>query len=1161
MENGNYCPNGHPLSSNDPVCALCTTLPRPTRPSPTPPPDIPGYIILDELGRGGMGVVFRASQVRLNRLVALKMIRAGAHAEADQLARFRAEAEAVARVQHPSIVQIYEVGEHEGLPFLSLELVDGHSLAERLGGTPQSPLQAAHLLEVVARAIDTVHQAGIVHRDLKPANILLAHAGCKPPETTNGAADTHLTLDEPAAPLPLDQYLPKITDFGLAKQLKAPHSQTASGAVIGTPAYMAPEQAYGKSRVRPVGPPADIYALGAILYEMLTGSPPFRGEQLLDILDQIWSREPVPPTRLQPKVPRDLETICLKCLEKDPRKRYASAAALADDLRCFLDGKPITARPVGLAERGWRWCRRNPWVAAWIAAFVISLLVGSGMSLSFALEANTRAEEAMQSAKEKASETRKVEEKAANERKAKAELQKTAEDLQKTLNRLKLAAENEARARLESEQRNQQILRQKRIYNHLFYASILKDAQTDWEDANINNLLALLDDLRPEHTSGEDLRGFEWFYWWQLCHADRFTLYAHSGGVTALAFSPNGDRLASAGSKVGEPPTGTKASEIKVWNTATGQLLLTFKKHTAEITALAFSPDGKYLASASHDGTVKVWEAANGAVLHTLEDHGGGATAVVFSPDGGRLASASHGGGKNGEIHLWDLRNGQKLRSFKEHKGAITSIAFRPNSKHLASASSAGADSTVCLWDTDTGATLLTIPGPGAFLAVAFSSNGKRLAIGAADRTISLWDPNVPRRLVTLEGHADRVTSLAFHPNGKQLVSASEDRTVIVWDPEQRQRLLTLKGHRRGITAVLFSTDGRRLTSASADGTVRVWDAKTSPEALILEDLRDPVARVAFSPDGRWLATAGSGVTRNGAAIPGFIKIWNAATGKLERTLDGHELGVTGLVFSPDGKRLASSSLDKTVKVWDPRVERALLTFDKHPAAVWALAFSPDGQVLATASSDLKKQGEIKFWNVSTGLPAREDLRGHANPVSSLAFSGDGKLLASGSFDGTVLIWDLDSRRKPYLLTECPGEVRELAFSPLGDGKYHLAIACKDQTLRVWDVRSRQEVLALKRHSKPLTSVVFSPNGKRLVSGAEDRTVKVWDAVTGREVLTLRGHTDSVMGVALSATDLYLASTAKDGTVRIWGAGTGQGAVSRAYRQLHRRAFSLSGGS
>jgi WD40 repeat protein/serine/threonine protein kinase len=1151
-KNGNYCPNGHPLSSTDPICALCSTLPRATRPSSTPLPDIPGYLVLDELGRGGMGVVFRASQVRLNRLVALKMIRAGVHAEAEQLTRFRAEAEAVARVQHPCIVQIYEVGEHEGLPFLSLELVDGHSLAERLGGTPQSPPQAAHLLEAVARAIHTVHQAGIVHRDLKPANILLAHQGSAPPPEPPETTDAHPTLDGSAPALPLDQYLPKITDFGLAKQIKAPHSQTASGALVGTPAYMAPEQAYGKSRVRPVGPAADIYALGAILYEMLTGSPPFRGEQLLDILDQIWSREPVPPTRLQPKVPRDLDTICLKCLEKDPRKRYASAQALADDLRSFLDGKPITARPVGVLERGWRWCRRNPMVAALLVALVATLLAGFGVSFFYAIEANERAKDALRSAAEKTGETKKAE-------KNFADAQQATTELQKALDRLKLTAENEVRARRDSEARSKQILSQKRIYNHLFYASILRDAQTDWEDASVNNLLALLDDLRPEHTGGEDLRGFEWFYWWQLCHADLATLPAHSGGATALALSPGGDRLASAGNKTNDPLTGPLASEVKVYSAATGELLLTFKNHTAVITALAFSPDGKRLASASQDGTVKVWNVGNGEVLQDLEGHAGGATAVAFSGDGDRLASASHGGGKDGEVFIWDLPNRKLLRSFKEHKGAVTYLAFRPHSKELASASSAGADSTVRLWDTDTGATLLTVPGPSAFLAVAFSSDGKRLALGSADRTITLWGLNPPRRLVTLEGHADRVTGLAFQPDGKHLVSSSEDRTLILWDPEPRQRLLTLRGHRRGVTAVVFTPDGRRLASASLDGTIRVWDARANPDALTLEESREPVARVSFSPDGRLLATGGSGVTRNGAAIPGVIKVWEAATGKEVRTLAGHKLAVTGLVFSPDGKRLASSSLDKTVKVWNLASGRELLTFDQHTAAVWALAFSPDGQFLASASCDAKKQGEIKIWNAGTGLEVRDDLRGHGLPVSSLALSTDGKLLASGSFDGTVLIWDLQTSRKPYLLTECPGEVRELAFSPLGERKYLLAVACKDQTLRVWDARTRQEVLTLKRHSRRLTSVAFSADGKRLVSGAEDRTVKVWDAVTGREVLTLRGHTDSVVSVALSGTDLYLASSAKDATVRVWGAGTGQGAVSRAYRQTHRRNFSLGG--
>jgi tetratricopeptide (TPR) repeat protein/tRNA A-37 threonylcarbamoyl transferase component Bud32 len=322
--------------------------------TPTAPPlperlDVPDYEVLEVFGRGGMGVVYKARQRSLNRLVALKMVLSGAHARQEELARFRREAEAVASLQHPNIVQIYQVGEHDGCPFLSLEFLDGGSLDAQMAGTPQLPLPAARLVETLARAVHHAHQHGIIHRDLKPANVLLTKEG-----------------------------MPKISDFGLAKFVAGQGptigpERTETGAILGTPSYMAPEQAGGQTST--VGPQADVYALGAILYELLTGRPPFRAASPLETLREVQSEEPVPPARLQPKVPRDLETICLACLGKEPARRYASAEALAEDLRRFQAGEPIVARPIRLWERGIKWARRRPSLAALVGVIVLAALV------------------------------------------------------------------------------------------------------------------------------------------------------------------------------------------------------------------------------------------------------------------------------------------------------------------------------------------------------------------------------------------------------------------------------------------------------------------------------------------------------------------------------------------------------------------------------------------------------------------------------------------------------------------------------------------------------------------------------------------------------------------------------------------------------------------
>jgi serine/threonine protein kinase/Flp pilus assembly protein TadD len=328
------------------------------------PPAPPGYEVLGELGHGGMGVVYKARQTALKRLVALKVIATGTWARPEEVARFRAEAEAVAQLQHPNIVQIYEIGEHDGRPFFSLEYVEGGSLAHRLGGTPLPPPQAAELVRTLALAMHAAHQRGIVHRDLKPANILLGNRE----QGTGNREESRSSL----FPVPCSLF-PKIADFGLAKRLDGDSHLTQTGQVVGTPSYMAPEQALGQ--VRAIGPLADVYALGAILYECLTGRPPFNAASHLETLQQVQWQSPVAPARLQPQVPRDLETICLKCLQKEPHRRYASAQALADDLECFLAGRPILARPASVRERALKWAKRRPAVAALLAALAVALLI------------------------------------------------------------------------------------------------------------------------------------------------------------------------------------------------------------------------------------------------------------------------------------------------------------------------------------------------------------------------------------------------------------------------------------------------------------------------------------------------------------------------------------------------------------------------------------------------------------------------------------------------------------------------------------------------------------------------------------------------------------------------------------------------------------------
>jgi serine/threonine protein kinase len=328
----------------------------------------PGYEVLAEIGRGGMGVVYRARQVGLNRLVALKMVRGAEYASPELLARFRAEAEAVASLHHPHIVQIYDYGEHDGLPYLALELVEGGTLAARLDGTPWPARQAAGLVETLARAAEFAHQRGVIHRDLKPANILL--------ESRKGVSESSTSGQRTGSLWPQNE-IAKITDFGLAKVFRDDaDAQTHTGSVLGTPSYMAPEQASGQNKL--IGPQTDVYALGAILYELLAGRPAFQGP--IATLQQVLNDHPVALRRINPRVPRDLVTICDKCLSKEPGRRYPSAGALASDLEWFLNDRPIQARRISALERGWRWCRRNPALATLGTSVAVLLLAVATVS-------------------------------------------------------------------------------------------------------------------------------------------------------------------------------------------------------------------------------------------------------------------------------------------------------------------------------------------------------------------------------------------------------------------------------------------------------------------------------------------------------------------------------------------------------------------------------------------------------------------------------------------------------------------------------------------------------------------------------------------------------------------------------------------------------------
>jgi WD40 repeat protein/serine/threonine protein kinase len=1065
-----------------PRCLLATALSvsGPSRPSTSHgyPRPFGNYLLLSEIARGGMGVVFRARQETLGRMVALKVIGAGALATPDLVRRFEAEARAAAALDHPNIVPIFEVGEHEGQHYFTMAYIEGQSLAQVLADPirrPSTPV-AAQWVAQLARAVHHAHQRGVLHRDLKPSNILLDDRG-----------QLHLT------------------DFGLAKLLDGDNRLTRTLAVLGTPSYMSPEQASGRSQFLTTG--TDVYGLGAIFYELLTGHPPFTAGTPVAILRLVLDQEPKRPRQWIPGLDRDLEAICLKCLDKDPSRRYSSAEALAEELDRWHRHEPLEVRPSGSFERLTKWGRRHPLEALLVTAIFGGLLLISIISSVLGLRVS----------------------------KARQSLAVEVEQRTQSAKRLHMEAgqhlvntQDPAAALLpylEAFRLDSGVPAREDIHRRRLGALLLRTPQLErvWFHEGAVNVAHFSPDGRRVVSASDDRTARVW----DVSTAQAVTPpLAHPHSVTTVNFSPNGLWIAT-----------TCADGLaRIWDSKTGaQLGLAVPQNERSskrpsMPALQFHPSSRRFVTASNH-VAQAWDTVSGTPVGPALVASARLNQVQYHPDGSRILGVC----QDGLAWIWDAQTGKPVFPPWAHDRVLQSGEFSPDGTRVLVLDELR---SAYLWDVSAGRQIsayLTHPSRDSLVMGAFCPSAPLFLTLGFDSQIHFWNSDTAQASWPRIERGGNLTTVQFSHTGTQLVANSFDGVAQTFDFRNGEPTSPVLHHGGVVLFAEFSPDDQTVLTACQDGAVRIW--RWNPNPVKFQIAAGPGLRgIAPSPDGGSFLTFGTGQP---------VELWDGVSGKRKGPAWEVGVGILSAAFSLTGQRVALGTQGAQVQVRHAATGELLQPLLKVQGDIRYVEFSRAGDRLLTVSAVSATNHVARLWDARTSEPLSPPLL-HPQIIMVAGLSPDGRLLFTGSGDGCVRFFQADNGA-PL------GEPLPLGY-PVGDGQFSpdstcLVVASIDSTFdarSAWivDVASRQPLFELAGHRDGVRLARFSPDGQWIATGGEDNAVRLWNVRTGQSQGGPLVHRNKVRSIAFSPDSRLLASASRDGTFAVWEVATGELIVS-----------------